>query len=910
LQGFDLIALDLETTGFEKDDKIIEIAMHKVRGGTIVDSFQSFLKIDKPIPAFITRLTGITEEMLENAPRWSNIRDDVLNFIGNYPLLAHNAPFDQGFLVRYEKELSTHHWLDSLFWTRLVFPTFPSHKLGDLTDHFKIEVSSRHRASQDAFACIEVFKKAVEALFRLPDSLYKEITLKIPERDKFFLESISSDRSNKGNNSKKVVAAETNAKDKNKRDFYKKFQEIMEEPSVFFSEEGLLAQKMSNYQIRPQQTEMSEKILQAFLSEQHCFVEAPTGVGKSLAYLYASLHQVFRSKKRIVIATNTLALQDQLFEVDIPLLEDTLGMDLPISILKGRGNYLCLRRLEELTREKRTKKDDRESLFYLRLKVALLETGTGDREKLNIFANEEVYWSKVSSNAEACLGVNCENHQNCFYQRARKKAEAGMLIVTNQSLIVQDLKSNFKLIPHYQYLIIDEAHNFYDEAVRQLTDSVDLLGFGKRTRSLFNRKKYEGLGKRLYLEGDENLRFNDLVGEFESCIKRNIKVAKKISDLLAKYIEETGTKQGELNFARVIYADSYWNSLNTLFAEWKKEITDAILLSSNLIRKIENMVDEQEEYFELIILNRYFEETLIIINSYLISKKSEDSINWLNYNMPHNLMINNSILEVGERIHDSLLEKKTVLFTSATLQVNGSFDFFAENLLLNKAEYLTLSLDTPFNHHKQSVLCIAKDITEKDVKGDRYHNLIARSVVRVAGVVNGGILVLFTSYALMQKTYETISSLDCPKDVLLHGKHGSRARLIEKMKKNRNLILFGTNSFWEGVDIKGEGLTVVFITRLPFEPPQRPLVEAKIDRLKERGENAFYSFSLPQAIVKFRQGAGRLIRSDRDRGAIVILDSRVARKKYGRNFLLSLPEQEVFFESMDDITNLLKYRDL
>lgn len=909
MQGFDLVALDLETTGFGENDKIIEIAMHKVCGGTIVDSYQSFVKIDMPIPVFISKLTGITDEMIEDAPSWPEISENVLGFIGDFPLLAHNASFDRGFLNRYEEKIRKHHWLDSLFWSRMVFPTFTSHKLGDLTEHFQIKVSSRHRASQDAFACIEVFKKAVEALFRLPDSLYKEIIERIPKKDSFFLQSIAF-AARGYNEVEENINFDNSEKEKTNRDFYNSFLRIKEEPDIFFSDNGLLAKKMKNYQTRPQQTKMTEEILNSFLAERHCLVEAPTGVGKSLAYLYASLLQVFSNKKRVVVATKTLALQDQLFEVDIPLLEDALGMELPISILKGRGNYLCLRRLEELIGERKTKKDDKETLFYLRLKVALLEMKTGDREKLNIFSNEEIFWGKVSSNAETCLGISCENHKNCFYQRARKAAEKSMIIVTNQSLIIQDLKSGFKLIPHYQYLVIDEAHNFFDEAVRQLTDSIDLLGFNKRLKSLFNKKKYEGLGKRLFFDGQESLRFNDLLEGFDELIKRNTKLAKKITELLSKYIGNTGNNQGELNFSKIISSDSYWNSLSVLFTEWQIEVSEAIGMLTKLVRKIENLVEEQEEFFELIILNRYLEETLNIIKSYLAITTSEESINWLNYNIPYNLMINNSVLEVGERIHDSLLEKKTVLFTSATLQVNESFDFFAESFLLTKSEFSALSLDSPFNHQEQSVICIAKNITENDINGDKYHDLIAQSVAKVSGVIRGGILVLFTSYSLMQKTYEAISSLDCPKTVLLHGKHGSRARLIGKMKENKNLILFGTNSFWEGVDIKGEGLAVVFITRLPFEPPQRPLVEARIRRLEERGENAFSSFSLPQAIVKFRQGAGRLIRSDIDRGAIIILDSRVAKKKYGKAFLHSLPEQEVFLESMDDIINMLKFRDL
>ncbi|MFZ5943529.1 MAG: helicase C-terminal domain-containing protein [Bacillota bacterium] len=896
------VALDLETTGINEKCEIIEIGMVKVEAGVVGDKFEKLIQPSQLIPEEITLLTGITNEMVADKPVWSEIQDQVMAFIGNNMLVAHNVSFDKGFLERAIGEKINNYWLDSGDLAKIVFPTLPSYKLSFLCNFLKLEGKDFHRAANDAkFSAILVLRLINELKSFSPFLIEKHFNLLIGENNglTFVLKEILKENIKNYNFVSPKRKDSSSPSDDN---IFNKLRQVEEERLASLLEPGgIFDHNLDNFEYRPQQVQVLNTIEQAFKENKHAVIEASTGTGKSLAYLLPSIIFAITKDTKIIIATNTIALQEQLFHSDIPIIEMCLGAKLPVIIIKGRNNYICLRKIYWLTKEKNNLNWS-EKVFCLRILTWLDKTLSGDKEelKLNKYDDSE-YWSKVSSHSETCQGYKCSNFPQCFYFKIKKELEKNNIIITNHSLLLQDIKHDNKLLPPYDYAIIDEAHNLEEEALNQFTNEVDLQELGKLISQLNKGKILSSIAKNFS---------SQRLSVIQNKVKENtILLDNSIKSLIYWINSQKFSLSGEIRVTENERMSPWWfqfidfcqgiiriiSSLNHNFLSFVNEVT------------LLNEIDE-EKLKELQFINLSIKESKIYLEEFLSSPKT-DCVYWITITN-YRLKIKISPLDIKTILRKNFLfKRKSVILTSATLAVRKNLDHFLEKIGLNKEDTHVLITDSPFNFKKQSLICIPNDIPcPSTVKEEIYMSKSAESIIKIIRAVQGGVLILFTSFHMLNYVYSILKKdADLAnREILAQGKDGNRWNLIEALKNNpHGTIVLGNDSFWEGIDISGLGLTTVIITKLPFVPPTRPITAAKIELFDKQNLNSFYKFSLPTALLKFRQGYGRLIRNKKDWGTLIVLDNRIITKKYGLEFIKSLPEQTIIINDTEYIYNYL-----
>lgn len=654
----------------------------------------------------------------------------------------------------------------------------------------------------------------------------------------------------------------------------------LQSPEQFFSHEGLLKKNKDDFELREEQKKMAEIVFQAFSTEKHLFAEAGTGTGKSFAYLYPAILQALLEEKRVVISTQTIALQEQIFLKDLPFLEEILNVRLRKAIAKGRGNYLCLRKA--LVRLKQETKDEEEAFFNYKIRDWLPKdikksSSEGDREELNLNFKERLYWSRIASSSEDCFGSACSHYRDCFYFRQKRKIERSLLIVTNHSLLIRDLKMKSKLLPDYDFLVIDEGHNFSDEFMNQYTEEIDFQKEFYFLQNLYRTgrsplKKLERFFK-------DNIFYKDL-----SLYLENLQA---ILPALADSFKETGEILKNNN-------DSHYYELRIKEDFFEKEYFIRIIDNLDLLlRGLRTIADELVKISQTLEEDDFYEETFLEIKMIiqqirekeilLTAFKNPDFSNFVYWQRKGSLLF--APLDVSDLINRNLFVlKKSVLVTSATLTVADKFDFITNSFGLDKEDLLFLKAQSPFDYKKQAKILILKE--------DFNFNEMAEYLTKISGDLQGGSLILFTNHDFLRKTYYSLLERYPERIILADGISGSRRNIIENFRKAHNPILLGADSYWEGIDLEKDYLKNVIMTKLPFLPPKRPLVEASMERITQRGGNNFYDYSLPKAVIRFRQGFGRLIRSKDDLGYFYILDNRVVDKSYGKVFLASLPEMD------------------
>lgn len=914
LQDLSFIALDLETTGVDEQAEIIEIGLVKVCQGNIVEKYEKLIKPSKSIPEEITLLTGINNDMVLTKSTWPEIQSEVLEFIDDNLIVAHNASFDRGFL---EKALGfelANFWIDTYDLAKIVAPTLPSYKLLYLTQVLNIKIKKNHRALFDAQACAQIFLSLVNSLSTLsPFLLEKILDIYLEEKEEglpFLLNEIQ--KNNIANFSFDEKINTKTKKDGNVEEILKKF--TFSQVENFFQPGGLFDLTNDNYQYRPQQINLLKKICQAFLEEKHAILEAGTGTGKSLAYLVPGLFWALENDCSIVISTNTIALQEQLFKKDIPFLEKCFNCSFPVALSKGRSNYLCLRRFELLKSQKQ-KLNWPEKTFMAQLYIWLENTEMGDKEELNLNSLENQMWSQIASSSETCLNNKCSYYGKCFYIKNRRMGEKSKIIITNHALLLQDIKHKNKILPNYEYVIVDEAHNLENEAIKQFTNIADLQQL-KKLCSQFIKGKNSGIVNKLKDLIKKRLNFmenaQEILASTEKIKEEVYSVEYSISKVLTYVYGQTNlVNLGEQRITSQERMANWWQDFIKIIKYLLNCLNSLNSKLSSLIYKLDILEGFEEINKEILFFQTKISEIKEIINIF-INDENKELVYWLEISNSFkfkNLTLSIAPINVGGLLKEDLFDtKKSVILTSATLAVNNNLNYAAQTFLLKEQEYCTLISESPFHYQEQSIICIPSDLPDPTkVSEENYTQSIIESIKNIIPAVIGGILILFTSYYMLNKVYYGLKKdFDLINyEILAHGKDGSRINLIETLKNKPNSIVLGTNSFWEGIDIKGVGLTTVIIVKLPFLPPSRPITAAKMELIESNGKNSFYNYSLPQAILKFRQGCGRLIRSSKDWGAIVILDNRIVSKKYGNQFLSSIPAQPIIRGSTVKISRIL-----
>lgn len=656
---------------------------------------------------------------------------------------------------------------------------------------------------------------------------------------------------------------------------------FLSETSDAIFKAGGAIQEYLGFEHRPEQEEMSRFCAQAFEADTPLVFEAGTGVGKSLAYLIPGIIAAKRTRRPLIVSTNTIALQQQILNKDLPLVkllftrDETLRefADFKTAFLVGRANYLCTTRLRRAIAEKTELFETKEATELERIREWALTTETGLYEELNPPPMPEV-WGWVNADSSSCTLKNCSDGL-CFYQKAKKKIAGADVVIVNHSLLFSLIASGAAseigskgVLFSNDMCVLDEAHLIHDVAAENFGLSISSRALNRELKRIYDPRKKRGLIMR-----------GGLAREIEKDVVAD--AIRESEEFFASVRQKYLTKRDTVSLSSPEWIE------NTL--DKPLEILAQTLASLASRAQSEQAASEIKDYQRRIIAARNALQDAVFLSS-------RDHVYWVEKSgSSENVSIQSAPIDVAPILREVLFERETsVILTSATLATSkGNLDSFIEKTGAEAAEKFVAN--SPFDYKKNMRVMLCNDAPEPDKDSKKLDcENIAKIIERLCAGVEGGTLVLFTGYYEMNKTADFLYESNILKDRrILVQKQMPRAELIARFKEHGNAVLLGTDSFWTGIDVPGKALSQVIITRLPFANPSHPLVEARNNKILSEGGKPFIQLSIPEAIIKFRQGVGRLIRSKTDKGIISLLDSRLVSKPYGRNFMAALPPAPV-----------------
>jgi len=903
-----IVSIDIETTGLsEERDAIIEIGAVKFKGHRVEDEWSSLINPGKHIPEFITGLTGINDAEVRNAPKFRDIAQDLEAFVGNAPVIGHNVRFDLGFLqkagiLRYNEVIDTYEL------AAVLMPTASRYNLGALGKQLGILLPATHRAMDDAKVTMAAFNKLFELARELPLELVTEIVrLSEPlEWDAgWIFQEVLKTKAKEGIQSKKVKKQSGPAWFDDSKfppldNPEKPIPLNMDEVASVLEYGGPFSQYFETFEQRPEQVDMLRAVTNALSYGSHLMVEAGTGVGKSFAYLVPAALFAKQNNTRVVVSTNTINLQDQLVQRDLPNLSQALNLDFRFSVLKGRSNYLCPRRLENLRHFGPRTADEMRVLA--KVMVWQMENHSGDRSELNLTGpTEREVWNRMSAEDDACTTDTCIKRTGgaCPFHRAKSASQTANVLVVNHALLLSDVATGSKVLPEYSHLIIDEGHHLESATTNALSFRLNQFDMDRMMKEVGGSNA--GVLGRLLSETKEALRPSDF-GLLQQKVSRATDMAFRIEQLNREFfntLNEFARLQREgqqpSNYAwqaRVLPATRtlpFWDEVEMMWDTTDETLSLLLQSLSEIYKAAADLYADGHDNLEDVIADignvaRRLTEAEANISG-MISKPINGMVYWIEVQPNQNrLSLNAAPLSVGPLIEKYLWhEKRSVILTSATLTAHGEFQYLRNTLGADEAD--EMQLGSPYDYESAALLYIANDIPEPNANG--FQQILDRTLIATARATSGRMLVLFTSYAALKKTSQAITGPLAREEIYVYeqGDGASPNALLESFKATERAVLLGTKSFWEGVDVPGDSLSIVVITKLPFDVPTDPLIAAR----SEMYEDSFNQYYLPESILKFRQGFGRLIRTASDRGVVAILDRRVLTKQYGRLFLESLP---------------------
>ena len=908
MENKSFVAIDLETTGldFEKDE-IIEVALVRFENGVESESVDYLVKpTSVTLRPFIESLTGISNADLENAEPFAAVAQKIYAFIGDLPIVAHNAMFDSKFLkqtfAKVGISFENHPVWDSLTVSRIAYQNVPNHRLDTLVQELGIERSRAHRALPDAIACGELFVMALDKIAN-SDPWLVDALAKVARGSDWSLLWKESEAASElpAFNLPDVPLEDVPAKDRVPR------------VSEFFKEGGLLSTKVENYQSRHNQQDYASVVERNMHKGGLCVLEAPTGSGKSLAYLVSAACKAV-SGERVVISTATRALQEQLWGKDIPLVASLFDGKLKSAVLKGRENYLCLRKFEEILKAPQNLllADERDS--FMAIIPWVYTTETGDVNECNSFSQgrNRVLWSKLASSAKSCLGEKCPHYTKCPALAAKRRAMNSNLVLVNHSLFLADMALDFALLPLYEHIVFDEAHRLPQVSRQAFGRTVSFFALRNIIKTLVPSKGHEvenrdglvaELEKRIPVEETELhascVNLTESLSETEKALHRFfMKIGKKLakqknarngftytSGIMAEYEADPAT-----------FMDQGLNAIK--LAENLASSLSADKSLSGLLSDINGRMTE---------LSRFLQDF-----EFVVKAGRED---WAFYMEepfnPHTIKLHASPLDASATWKEKFYPWiKSATFTSATLSVQGDLNYFVQKMGMDsldgkKTPFVRVYTVTANKDDRRSVI-LPKYLPKPSLP--EYNDAVNETLCAVLPEVEENTMVLFTSISAMMKAQTALAPLFAEKNKLLLCQHvdGSLDGLVAMFRKSRGACLLGCQSLWEGVDFPGDALKLLVIPKLPFPNPVDPLVAGISNKMKAEGKNAFKEYFVPEAYMELRQGLGRLIRSEEDCGKVLILDNRIVVEHYGKSFARIWNNKQTVVNSIEEIKAALK----
>jgi ATP-dependent DNA helicase DinG len=925
------VALDLETTGLDATrDAILEVGAVRFRtflDGEMVqsetlDTYQKFVNPGRPIPIQIQQLTGIRPEEVNGAPPFSQIASALHSFVGRHPIVGHNIGFDLSFLRNHDLPLYNPA-LDTFGLASILMPHTARYSLTKLGEALGLHNVSSHRALSDAVATKDLFVALLEHASQLPRAVLQELN-RLAARVDWPLKELFVDiergqaRSAFRGGIGQQLAAQLATREDALGPLFPTTQGEEEElvPAArprsldidalasLLEEGGLFAQRFPGFEYRREQVDMLCAVAAAFNEGQHLMVEAGTGTGKSLAYLLPAISFAHLNGQRVVISTNTLNLQDQLFLKDAPDLQRLLPYEFRVAILKGRSNYLCQRRLAALRQVGVNSPEEMQMLA--KVLVWVPSTQTGERAELFMpDPAEQALWSRISADSETCTADRCRFRERgrCFFYRARRAAERAHVIIINHALLLSDVATENRVLPDYRYLIIDEAHHLEDSVTNQLSFEADQRTVQRLLYELagpLGGSRYSGfLGDLLArcrdaVPAEKWVVLEGHVHQLQQQIETGLIQASRFFTVLGDFLRDQSSQRGEydqrLLLTSGLRVQPVWTSVEiaweNLWAQLAPVISGLEQLCDGLgeleghdIPDLEGLIQDCVGYVTRL---SDMQEQL----KGCVAEPSAGAIYWATVSArDEQVALHAAPLHVGSLVQRYLFQpKEAVILTSATLATDGQFDFIRERLGAWEAD--ELAVGSPFDYRSSTLLYLPADIPEPNQP--HYQRTVEEALAALCRATEGRALVLFTSYHQLRHTSRAITGPLSDAGIMVYqqGAGTSRVQLLENFRTAEKAVLMGTRSFWEGVDVVGPALSVLVMARLPFSVPDDPIFAARADTF----DNPFLEYAIPETILRFRQGFGRLIRTKTDRGVVVILDKRLLTKSYGPLFLNSLPE--------------------
>lgn len=932
-QNLEFVALDIETTGLsEQKDEIIEIAAVRFRGAEVVEVFDSFIRPKGKVPKFIQFLTHIGAEQLKTAPDLKEVLHKLKNFVGKSSLVGHNIGFDLGFINHNlvligDFPLLNTRW-DTMELSRIYLPFTSDHKLGTLVRYFGIPLENAHRADADAMATgkllLTLGDYICENYSMVTNTRVRSLSRMAQLESKDFLDVLLDHQ--------KATAISAPPISKVKSPYYNLIDNSIpaaKNPAIdsVFSEDGLFANQFPNFEYRHGQLQMAKAVDEAFSKNEHLVVEAGTGVGKSFAYLVPSLEFAHRHKAKVVVSTNTKNLQEQLFYKDLPQLKKILPVAFKAVLVKGRENYICERRWEELITLKEQSAWDATALLHLY--IWKMHTMTGDVSENSSFDRNRysITWRKVCSDRYLCGNRKCQHYRKCHVMNLRREIEDASVVVANHALLLSDLRMENSTLGEYSYLVVDEAHNLMASASKHLGASLSytdvavlfnqLSSGSRRHKSGFLQQLVKALEKSVLPPEKQNQ------AKVQACrLEELIEASRPLLMDLFNLASAKCSAADSYNKLRIKTVDEAKDIFNILasFSRAFKEVLNATKALHNILSSLQSKqipgYDQLSESLDAFFMRLSEAEGVIIT---ILNPDLNEYAMWIENNSRPDrnvpaAIINYAPIEVNSFLCKMLYENvPSIVFTSATLALRGSFKYFMNQSglgLVDKKQVVQTIVDSPFDYDKQSRLLITSFLPEPK---DRFFQSQALACLKqIFDTVDVGTMALFTAYRDLDAAYDFVADdlYHRQRPFFAQGKGGSRSAILEEFKRAKNAVLLGTSSFWEGVDVQGESLSLLILYKIPFQVPSEPLVEAYIDKLERERKDSFMHYMLPNALLRIRQGFGRLIRSKSDRGLVLILDSRVSKKQYGTFFKEILPGKHLDLNSdiqlLDEITRFFE----